>query len=245
MRRTPSLTGPPGIPHRPPRPAHCRMPLCNCAHFNEGVSRQSCSCRAPCRGTSPSSASASATKCGDCRPASVPDRWSRHPSTCIARDELDGVCQSPGSGPALKSPLCRPSRHPLLWRCSRSLSSAQLLALAAGCRTYKMKYGNRGANQPCIDMRTNRCYITAQNHGFAVDASSLPAGWQQFFVNANDGTNEGVIHSTRPYFSVQFHPEACAGPTDTDFLFDMVRGATTKSRGHHQSGVLPAKVRVA
>ena len=108
-----------------------------------------------------------------------------------------------------------------------------------------MKYGNRGANQPCIDMRTNRCYITAQNHGFAVDASSLPAGWQQFFVNANDGTNEGVIHSTRPYFSVQFHPEACAGPTDTDFLFDMVCGATTKPRGHYQSGVLPAKVRVA
>ena len=93
-------------------------------------------------------------------------------------------------------------------------------------------------------MRTNRCYITAQNHGFAVDASSLPAGWQQFFVNANDGTNEGVIHSTRPYFSVQFHPEACAGPTDTDFLFDMVRGATTNPRGHHQSGALPAKVSV-
>ena len=88
----------------------------------------------------------------------------------------------------------------------------QLLALAAGCSTYKMKYGNRGANQPCIDTRTNRCYITAQNHGFAVDADSLPAGWQQFFVNANDGTNEGIIHQTRPIFSVQFHPEACAGP---------------------------------
>ena len=79
----------------------------------------------------------------------------------------------------------------------------QLLALAAGCSTYKMKYGNRGANQPCIDTRTNRCYITAQNHGFAVDADSLPAGWQQFFVNANDGTNEGLIHTTKPFFSVQ------------------------------------------
>ena len=97
----------------------------------------------------------------------------------------------------------------------------QLLALAAGCSTYKMKYGNRGSNQPCIDTRTNRCYITAQNHGFAVDATSLPAGWQQFFVNANDNSNEGLIHETQPYFSVQFHPEACAGPTDTDFLFDM------------------------
>ena len=84
-----------------------------------------------------------------------------------------------------------------------------------------MKYGNRGANQPCIDTRTNRCYITAQNHGFAVDAKSIPEGWQQFFVNANDGSNEGLIHTTKPFFSVQFHPEACAGPTDTDFLFEM------------------------
>ena len=81
-----------------------------------------------------------------------------------------------------------------------------------GCKTYKMKYGNRGANQPCIDTRTNRCYITAQNHGFAVDAKSLPTGWEQFFVNANDGTNEGIIHQIWPIFSVQFHPEACAGP---------------------------------
>ena len=66
-----------------------------------------------------------------------------------------------------------------------------------------LRYGNRGANQPCIDTRTNRCYITAQNHGFAVDTSSLPDGWQQFFVNANDATNEGMIHSTLPFFSVQ------------------------------------------
>jgi len=97
----------------------------------------------------------------------------------------------------------------------------QLLALAAGCTTYKMKYGNRGANQPCIDTRTTRCYITAQNHGFAVDTASLPEGWEPFFVNANDGTNEGIIHKTKAAFSVQFHPEACAGPTDTDFLFEM------------------------
>jgi hypothetical protein len=97
----------------------------------------------------------------------------------------------------------------------------QLLALAAGCSTFKMKYGNRGANQPCIDTRTGRCYITAQNHGFAVDPASIPSGWEQFFINANDHTNEGLIHKTRPFFSVQFHPEACAGPTDTDFLFEM------------------------
>ncbi len=106
----------------------------------------------------------------------------------------------------------------------------QLLALAAGCTTYKMKYGNRSANQPCIDTRTNRCYITAQNHGFAVDAASLPSGWQQFFVNANDNSNEGIIHQNKPFFSVQFHPEACAGPTDTDFLFEMF---LHRVQGHH------------
>ncbi|KAF1318605.1 Carbamoyl-phosphate synthase, large subunit, partial [Globisporangium splendens] len=108
----------------------------------------------------------------------------------------------------------------------------QILALAAGATTYKMKYGNRGMNQPCIDMRTTRCYITPQNHGFAVDSKTLPAGWKTFFMNANDHTNEGIIHETKPFFSVQFHPEACGGPTDTAFLFDMflekVTGAPQK-----------------
>ena len=84
----------------------------------------------------------------------------------------------------------------------------QLLALAAGARTYKMKFGNRGMNQPCVDLRTGRCYITAQNHGFAVDADSLPAGWRPLYTNANDGSNEGIAHEDRPWLSVQFHPEA-------------------------------------
>ncbi|KAH9159436.1 hypothetical protein LEN26_002346 [Aphanomyces euteiches] len=97
----------------------------------------------------------------------------------------------------------------------------QILALAAGATTYKMKYGNRGMNQPCIDMRTTRCYITPQNHGYAVDTASLPLGWKTFFMNANDHSNEGIIHEFKPFFSVQFHPEACGGPTDTAFLFDM------------------------
>jgi carbamoylphosphate synthase large subunit len=97
----------------------------------------------------------------------------------------------------------------------------QLLALAAGASTYKMKYGNRGMNQPCVDMRTMRCYITPQNHGFAVDATSLPPGWKPFFINANDLSNEGIIHTHLPFFSVQFHPEANGGPLDTEFLFDM------------------------
>lgn len=104
----------------------------------------------------------------------------------------------------------------------------QLLALACGAKTYKMKYGNRGMNQPCVDLRTTKCYITSQNHGYAVDCDSLPAGWKTLFLNANDLTNEGIIHSSKPFFSVQFHPEACGGPHDTAFLFrdfiDLVKG---------------------
>ena len=95
----------------------------------------------------------------------------------------------------------------------------QLLALAAGAKTFKMKFGNRGMNQPCIDLRTARCFITPQNHGFAVDTKTLPHDWTSLFVNANDGTNEGIIHRVRPWFSAQFHPEAAGGPTDTSFLF--------------------------
>ncbi len=97
----------------------------------------------------------------------------------------------------------------------------QLLALAAGCKTYKMKFGNRGMNQPCVDLRTTKCYVTPQNHGYAVDSSSLPEGWKPFFLNANDSSNEGITHVTKHWCSVQFHPEAAGGPTDTEFLFDM------------------------
>eukprot|EP00928_Gymnodinium_smaydae_P000481 TRINITY_DN10184_c0_g1_i2.p1 TRINITY_DN10184_c0_g1~~TRINITY_DN10184_c0_g1_i2.p1 ORF type:complete len:1582 (+),score=248.00 TRINITY_DN10184_c0_g1_i2:51-4796(+) len=95
----------------------------------------------------------------------------------------------------------------------------QILALAAGAKTFKMRFGNRGMNQPCVDLRTSRCYITPQNHGFAVDPKTLPTEWMPLMVNANDGTNEGIIHRNKPWFSVQFHPEACGGPTDTSFLF--------------------------
>ena len=107
-------------------------------------------------------------------------------------------------------------RVPLFGICLGS----QLLALAAGGRTYKLKFGHRGQNQPCLEEGTERCYITSQNHGFAVDPASLPPGWAAWFRNANDGTNEGVRHLRRPVFGVQFHPEACPGPTDTEFLFD-------------------------
>lgn len=96
----------------------------------------------------------------------------------------------------------------------------QLLALAAGGDTYKLKFGHRAQNQPTIQVGTNRCYITTQNHGFAVDNNKLPNGFKPWFINANDNTNEGIIHEKLPFFSVQFHPESFPGPTDTQWLFD-------------------------
>jgi carbamoyl-phosphate synthase small subunit len=96
----------------------------------------------------------------------------------------------------------------------------QLISLAAGGSTYKLKYGHRSQNQPCIDTETKRCYMTSQNHGFAVDAKSLPQDWKIWFTNANDGSVEGVMHKTRPFRAVQFHPEARPGPTDTAWIFD-------------------------
>lgn len=97
----------------------------------------------------------------------------------------------------------------------------QLMALAAGATTSKMKYGNRGQNIPCTDALSGRCYITSQNHGYQVDTASLPAGWKELFQNANDGSNEGIYCEDKPFFSVQFHPESCPGPRDTEFLFDV------------------------
>jgi len=96
----------------------------------------------------------------------------------------------------------------------------QLLALAAGADTFKLKFGHRGQNQPCIQVGTKRCFITSQNHGFAVNEQTLPQEWKPWFFNANDGTNEGMRHRDRPIFSVQFHPEANPGPMDTLFLLD-------------------------
>ncbi|KAI0073350.1 carbamoyl-phosphate synth [Panus rudis PR-1116 ss-1] len=97
----------------------------------------------------------------------------------------------------------------------------QLLALAAGASTSKMKYGNRGHNIPCTDALSGRCYITSQNHGFQVDTATLPEGWKELFQNANDGSNEGIYCVDKPFFSVQFHPESTPGPRDTEFLFDV------------------------
>jgi carbamoyl-phosphate synthase small subunit len=96
----------------------------------------------------------------------------------------------------------------------------QLMALAAGASTYKLKFGHRGHNQPCLELGTGRCFITSQNHGYAVDTATLPDGWHAWFTNANDGSNEGMRHGSKPFLSVQFHPEAAPGPVDCAFLFD-------------------------
>ena len=96
----------------------------------------------------------------------------------------------------------------------------QLMALAAGGDTYKLKYGHRSQNQPCMETESRRCYITTQNHGYAVDAKSLGSEWVEWLFNANDGTNEGIMHRTKPFFSVQHHPESNPGPLDTGWMFD-------------------------
>ena len=96
----------------------------------------------------------------------------------------------------------------------------QLLAKAAGAKTYKLKYGHRSHNQPVQKVGTTQCFITSQNHGYAVDDSTLPGDWKPLFVNMNDGSNEGICHKSNPWMSAQFHPEACSGPVDTEFLFD-------------------------
>jgi carbamoyl-phosphate synthase small subunit len=137
------------------------------------------------------------------------------------KEKFDGVVVSNGPG---DPKMCQATiktvkkvlekRMPLLGICLGN----QILALASGGDTYKMKFGHRGQNQPCFEVETGRCYITTQNHGFAI--GKIPDDFSPWFINANDQTNEGIIHKKYPFMSVQFHPEACPGPTDTEWIFD-------------------------
>jgi len=143
--------------------------------------------------------------------------WEEHLS------EVDGVLLTNGPGdPAQLSALGGRIRSVL----ARGIPTFgiclghQLLAMAAGAQTYKLKFGHRSQNQPVLETSTQRAYVTSQNHGYAVDQSSLGADWEQWFVNLNDGSNEGIRHRFWPFRSVQFHPEAAAGPQDTAYLFD-------------------------
>jgi carbamoyl-phosphate synthase small subunit len=118
----------------------------------------------------------------------------------------------------------------------------QILALAAGADTYKLPFGHRGQNQPCVDADTGRCHITSQNHGYAVRAESLPSGWEAWFVNGNDGTIEGIRSKAAAFSAVQFHPEGCPGPRDTEYLFDRF---IEQARQASTSSPAPAKAMIA
>lgn len=141
----------------------------------------------------------------------------------FTREDCDGIFLSNGPGdPA----MCREAIEHIRVVLERDIPimgiclGNQLMARAAGAETYKLKYGHRSHNQPVMKPDSTRCYITSQNHGFAIDERTLPADWEPLFVNVNDGTNEGIRHRTKPFFSAQFHPEASSGPVDTEFLFD-------------------------
>ena len=139
-------------------------------------------------------------------------------------EKVDGIVISNGPG---DPKMCQETINYVRKTLSKNIPilgiclGSQILALAAGADTYKLKYGHRSQNQPCVDVGTKRCYITSQNHGYAVASDTLPRDWREWFYNNNDETNEGIIHISKPFFGTQFHPEASPGPDDTEFLFDM------------------------
>lgn len=140
-----------------------------------------------------------------------------------SRDDYDGIFLSNGPGDPGKYvetiailQKAMNKKKPIFGICL----GAQILALASGAKTYKLHFGHRSFNQPCIDSTTGKCFITSQNHGYAICEKSLPEGWTVNFRNLNDGTVEGIMHKSDPFFAVQFHPEASPGPTDTEWLFE-------------------------
>ncbi|MFC1852165.1 glutamine-hydrolyzing carbamoyl-phosphate synthase small subunit [candidate division CSSED10-310 bacterium] len=141
----------------------------------------------------------------------------------ISAEQLDGLLISNGPGDPMQCQetitqvrKCIEEGIPIFGICL----GHQILALAAGARTFKLKYGHRSQNQPVLQPGTDRCFVTSQNHGFAVDMDSVPKGWRTHYINLNDRTSEGLIHESGRFMSVQFHPEASPGPEDTAFLFD-------------------------
>lgn len=144
-------------------------------------------------------------------------------NTDVNTIDADGIMISNGPGdpsacvPAIESiKKAMQGTRPIFGICLGN----QIMSIAAGASTYKMKYGHRSHNQPVRMCGTQRCFITSQNHGYAVDTKTLGEDWEPYFVNLNDGTSEGIRHKSKPFFSAQFHPEASSGPTDTEFLFD-------------------------
>ncbi|MDF1573737.1 MAG: glutamine-hydrolyzing carbamoyl-phosphate synthase small subunit [Bacteroidales bacterium] len=142
----------------------------------------------------------------------------------ISKEEYDGLFISNGPGDPKQNRVtieslaaAYQSETPIFGICLGN----QLMALAAGADTYKLKYGHRSHNQPVLEVGTDKAYITSQNHGYAIDNLTLPDDWKPLFINLNDETNEGMKHVSKPFFSTQFHPEASGGPTDTAYLFDV------------------------
>jgi carbamoyl-phosphate synthase (ammonia) len=155
----------------------------------------------------------------------------------IQDEEYDGLFISNGPGDPTLAPeairnlreiLESDRKEPIFGICMGN----QLTSLAAGAKSYKLPLGNRGHNQPVLNLLTQQAFITSQNHGFAVDSESLPPGWKPLFINANDHTNEGIVHETRPIFTAQFHPEAWGGPTDSEYLFDNFMDLVKHKKSH-------------
>ncbi len=147
--------------------------------------------------------------------------WDQNPFELDTK--FDGIFFSNGPG----DPMQPKAAHDTMRECFKKeiptfgiCLGSQIMGIAAGAKTYKLKYGHRAQNQPCTDLETERCYITSQNHGYAIDPKTMPKDWKIWLLNQNDNTIEGIKHRKKPFFSVQFHPEATPGPNDTTFLLE-------------------------